>query len=195
MQDRPKLGRPQETDPRRISRVALRLFERRGYDSVTMEEIAEAASVSRRTLFRLFPSKSELMWDGLAEIRDAVKERAAALSKDGLRLRRVVDKLFVPVLQELDDPAAARLARRRLRLIARAPALLSHPALRELEEIIAATVAASALPAGLPPALAARALIAATFSALLFWAEHGKDLSALQATRAALRAVALAREA
>jgi AcrR family transcriptional regulator len=46
MQPRAKRGRPQEVDPRHVSRVALQLFERRGFDQVTMDEIAEAASVT-----------------------------------------------------------------------------------------------------------------------------------------------------
>jgi AcrR family transcriptional regulator len=190
-----KRGRPQEADPRQIARVALRLFERRGYDRVTMDEVAEAAAVSRRTLFRLFPSKADLVWDGLKDIRDAVAAQAASLSGARLRLGVVVEELFVPVLRQLDESAAARLARRRLRLIARAPGLLNHPALREIEEVIATAVAASALPAGAPPSLVARTLVAATFASLLWWAEQGEELSALDVMRAALGVVALARDA
>jgi AcrR family transcriptional regulator len=192
MQARSKRGRPQEADPRHVSRVAMRLFERRGFDQVTMDEIAEAASVSRRTLFRLFSSKSDLVWDGLKDVRDAVKLRAASLSGAGSRLGVVIDELFVPILRSLDEPEAAKMARRRLRLIAGAPALLNHEALLEIEELITTTLAESALPRGTPPSLVARTLVAATFAALLWWAEHGEGMSALEATRAALKALALA---
>ena len=113
MQPSAKRGRPQEADPRLVSRVALRLFERRGFDKVTMDEIAAAASVSRRTLFRLFPSKSDLVWDGLSDVRDAVKLRAASLSGAGSGLGVIIDQLFVPILRPLDEPSAAKMARRR----------------------------------------------------------------------------------
>jgi AcrR family transcriptional regulator len=191
MQAQSKRGRPQEADPRHVSRVALHLFEQRGFDQVTMDEIAEAASVSRRTLFRLFPSKSDLVWDGLKDARDAVKLRAASLSGAGLRPFVVIDELFVPILRMLDEPEAAELARRRLRLIAGAPALLNQKTLVEIEEVIATAMTASALPRDLPPSLVARALVAATFAALLWWAERGEGMSALEATRAALKALAL----
>jgi AcrR family transcriptional regulator len=178
-----------------VSLVALRLFERNGFDRVTMDEIAAAASVSRRTLFRLFPSKSDLAWDGLRDMRDAVKLRAASLARAGRRLNLIVDELFVPILRQLDDPEAARIARRRLRLLAGAPALLNHPILQEIEDVIARTLKASARRDGTPPSLVARALVAATFGALLWWAEHGRGMSALDAARAALQAIAVANDA
>jgi AcrR family transcriptional regulator len=192
MQPTSKRGRPQEADPHHVSGVALRLFERRGFDRVTMDQIAEAASVSRRTLFRLFPSKSDLVWHGSKDVRDAVKLRAAALTGSPVRLAAIVEDLLVPVLRPLGEPAAAELARRRLRLIAGAPALLNHETLLEIEQVLATAVASSALPRGVPPSLVARALVAALFAALLWWAEHGEEMSPLETARAALRSVALA---
>lgn len=192
MQAQSKRGRPQEADPRHVSRVALQLFEEKGFDQVTMDQIAEAASVSRRTLFRLFPSKSDLVWDGLKDVRDALTLRVASLSGAGSRLRAVIDELFVPVLRMLDEPEAAELARRRLRLIAGAPALLNQKTLVEIEEVIATALAADVVPGDLPPSLVARTLVAAAFAALLWWAERGEDMSALEAARGALKALALA---
>ena len=192
MQAPSKRGRPQEADPRHVARVALHLFEQRGFDRVTMGEIAAAASVSRRTLFRLFPSKLDLVWDGLKDVRDAVKPRAASLAGAGLPLGAVIDELFVPVLRSLDEPATADMARRRLRLIAGAPALLHHEAFQEIEALVATAVAAGALPRGAPPSLVARTLVGAVFAALLWWAEHGEGMSALEAARAALKTLALA---
>jgi len=49
-----------------IRRAAFRLFVERGYDAVTTEEIAIAAGVSPRTLFRHVPTKEELL---LAPVR------------------------------------------------------------------------------------------------------------------------------
>ena len=60
-------GRPVSTDPDEIATIALELFDRHGYSATTMEQVAEAAGVSRSTLFRYFPNKADL----LAKTQDA----------------------------------------------------------------------------------------------------------------------------
>jgi AcrR family transcriptional regulator len=50
-----------------ISRVAIGLFCERGFDAVTMTEIAEAAEVGRATLFAYFPTKERLVLDRVQE--------------------------------------------------------------------------------------------------------------------------------
>ncbi|MEV4168985.1 TetR/AcrR family transcriptional regulator [Nonomuraea sp. NPDC049709] len=64
--------RKKEQTRRRISEVALRLFDERGYDAVTVNEVAEAAGVAKVTLFTYFPSKECL-------VLDAVKDDTAAI--------------------------------------------------------------------------------------------------------------------
>ena len=191
MQAVPKRGRPPSAEPAQIAGIALRLFELRGFDAVTMHEVAEAAGVSQRTLFRLFPTKSDLVWEGLKDVRDVLAAQAGSLRESGGSPAELVYVLAEPFLRPMEDPAVAELARRRLRLIADAPALLNHPTLREIEAIIASLVA----PESVPPALVARTMVAVVFGALFWWSEQGEGVTPLEAVSAAFRGVALAPEA
>src|ERR1700710_1824090 len=55
-------GRPRLTSRRAIELVALRLFDEHGFEATTVEQISEAAGVSRRTFFRYFDSKADVLW-------------------------------------------------------------------------------------------------------------------------------------
>ncbi|MEV0349812.1 TetR family transcriptional regulator [Nonomuraea sp. NPDC050680] len=64
-----------------ISEAAIELFLRHGYDQVSVAQVAEAAEVSRRTLFAYFPAKEDLVVhrfaDHEAESARVVESRAA----------------------------------------------------------------------------------------------------------------------
>ncbi|GAA4232326.1 AcrR family transcriptional regulator [Streptosporangium album] len=59
--------RKKEQTRRRIAAAALRLFAERGFDAVTINEIAEAAEVAKVTLFKYFPTKESLVLQGVGE--------------------------------------------------------------------------------------------------------------------------------
>ncbi|MER6051556.1 TetR family transcriptional regulator [Streptomyces sp. NPDC001793] len=65
----------------RISGVATRLFVERGFDDVTVAEVARAAEVSTMTVFNYFPRKEDLFLDRIPEAVEllvgAVRERGA----------------------------------------------------------------------------------------------------------------------
>lgn len=65
----------------KISDVATRLFSERGFDGVKIEEIAEAADVSRMTVFNHFPRKEDMFFDldneGRQDLLEALQERDA----------------------------------------------------------------------------------------------------------------------
>ncbi len=53
-----------------ISKVALELFDERGYEQTTIADIAEAAEVSPRTIFAYFPSKEDILFCDLPELHE-----------------------------------------------------------------------------------------------------------------------------
>jgi Transcriptional regulator len=59
---------------RAISEVADRLFRERGFDNVTVDEIAVAADVGRMTVFNHFPRKEDMFFDRDEEAREEVRE-------------------------------------------------------------------------------------------------------------------------
>jgi AcrR family transcriptional regulator len=80
----------------RISEVATGLFFARGFDAVTIEEIAAAANVSKMTVFNYFARKEDLFLDREEEVklllREALSERPKGQSPIDA-LRHLVDRL------------------------------------------------------------------------------------------------------
>jgi AcrR family transcriptional regulator len=68
-----------------ISDAATRLFIERGFDRVTIDEIAEAADVGRMTVFNHFPRKEDMFFDREDEARDllvgAVRSREQGMDR------------------------------------------------------------------------------------------------------------------
>ena len=57
-----RVGRRRSTTRDHITHVALELFATRGFDDVSVDDVAHAAGISRRTLFRYFSSKNAIPW-------------------------------------------------------------------------------------------------------------------------------------
>jgi AcrR family transcriptional regulator len=80
---------------RLIFETASRLFAERGFDAVTVAEVARAADVSEMTVFNYFPTKEDLCFAGMAffeeRLLDAVRTRATGVSAPAAFRRLVVD--------------------------------------------------------------------------------------------------------
>jgi TetR/AcrR family transcriptional regulator, regulator of mycofactocin system len=57
-----QVGRRRSTTRHQIADVAIELFAARGFDEVSVEDVAQAAGIARRTLFRYYPSKNAIPW-------------------------------------------------------------------------------------------------------------------------------------
>jgi len=167
-------GRPRTIDPATVSLVALRLFDEQGFDSVSMDEVAAAAGISRRSLFRLFPSKAALVWGGLDEF--------AVRFTEELRVRPAAEPAWVALRAAYrvgatfpDD--AVEVTRRRLRVIRANPALErgGEAAANALGAVIQRFVADrdGGRIDDLTTTVRAHALAAAASAALTWWALHG----------------------
>ncbi len=74
MMPQPRVGRRRSTTPHHITDVAIELFVTRGFADVSVDDVAHAAGISRRTLFRYYASKNAIPWGDfdthLAHLRD-----------------------------------------------------------------------------------------------------------------------------
>lgn len=122
-----------------IQDAAIGLFEERGFDHTTVDEIADRAGVSRRSLFRYFSSKSDLMAE---EATRHGHELVAAIEacEAGLPVREVFRTAVRSVARETAGRArAARL----MRVAAQCPAARSAQLSRmgEVQDAVAAAYA------------------------------------------------------
>ena len=65
-----------------LARTAIELFAAKGYDNTTLEEVAAAAGISRRTLFNYFRSKEDLALISLYERGELIAARLAERPAD-----------------------------------------------------------------------------------------------------------------
>jgi mycofactocin system transcriptional regulator len=116
-------GRPVATSHAQIEAAAFRLFAQRGFEAVTMADIAAEVGVGRRTLFRYFDSKNDIPWGQFASTLEQFRHLLASMPDD-LPLWEAVHRgvlAFNDVPEGADPPH-----RDRMRLILSTPALQAH---------------------------------------------------------------------
>src|ERR1700735_5263894 len=62
----------------RLMTAAIELFEEQGYEATTVAEIAERADLTKRTFFRYFTDKREVLFNGTDELVRLWLEAVAA---------------------------------------------------------------------------------------------------------------------
>ena len=93
-----------------IAAKAMGLFARRGFDHVTVAEVAEAAGVSEKTVFNYFPTKEDLFWDEVPE-REAAMVDAVRNRRPGESIPAALERLQAGSCDRLSSPGFAVFAR------------------------------------------------------------------------------------
>lgn len=163
-------GRPGATSHAAIEQAAFALFAERGFAGTTLDDIAAAVGVGRRTLFRYYRSKNDIPWGQFDRTLDDFRRILAATPAD-LPLWEAVHR---GVVRFNEFPADARPAHReRMELILGTPELQAHSALRyaEWRAVIAAHVAArlDQAPTDLLPATVGHVSLALALAAYEAW--------------------------
>ena len=174
-------GRRRVTTHAELEQAAFALFAAHGFDATTVDEIAAAAGIGRRTFFRYFPSKNDVPWGAFEHELERMRVRLKACPPevplmDAIRLA-LIDFNRVA-------PAQVPLHRRRMELILRVPTLLAHSTLRftAWREVIAEFVAGRTgrRPDDLAPQAIAHAVLGVCVAAYEHWLDDpGSDLGAL----------------
>ncbi len=117
------LGRRPSTTRARISAIAIDLFTEHGFDETSVDDIAAAAGIARRTLFRYYPSKNAIAWGDFDSHLAEMRAHLAALPPT-MGLSEALRSSLVAFnhLEPSDVPAH----RRRMALLLTVPALQAH---------------------------------------------------------------------
>ena len=116
-----------------IFETASRLFRERGFDAVTVAEVARAADVSDLTVFNYFPTKADLYF-GRMEFFEERLLAAVAERPDGEPALNPFRRLIIDGAAQFSDVNAERIARA-------APAIAASPVLQMHEREVVARYA------------------------------------------------------
>lgn len=118
----------------RLQQAAFALYAERGFDATTVAEIAERAGLTKRTFFRYFADKREVLFGGSDVLRELLADATAAAPASATPIEAVAAGLNAagPVFAPRHD-----LARQRQAIIA------ANPEVQERELIKLSSTAAS----------------------------------------------------
>jgi mycofactocin system transcriptional regulator len=169
-------GRPPTLSPVDIADNALQLFAVRGFEMTTMDDLADALGIGRRTLFRYFRSKNDIVWGNFDAVLDRLRHHLdeSPLDEpllDSLTRAVVLSNRYEP--PELDD------LRIRMTLITTVPALQAHSMVRYaawrrvVSEFAARRLAQQ--PDDLVPLTMGHAALGMSMAAFIHWVENPTD--------------------
>lgn len=179
---KPNMDDPRVRKTRRgLQEALVRLIMRQGYDSISIQDIADEAETARVTFYRHFRDKEELLTDCLNHLYEDLAAKTEALSPqallDGyspiLTLYRHIEE-EEPLYRILFSSHGSQTVLERLR---------HHLAQNALSRL---TTADRALQSGIPTDVIAYHTVGATLGLAMWWLEHGKPYPALYMARISL---------
>jgi TetR/AcrR family transcriptional regulator, regulator of mycofactocin system len=122
-----RVGRKRVTSRAELEHVAFGLFGRQGFEQTTVDDIAAAAGIGRRTFFRYFPSKNDVPWGNFDEELERMRLRLRSFPPSA----RLMDAIREAVVDFNRVPAEQiGWHRRRMELLLQTPTLQAHSTLR-----------------------------------------------------------------
>ena len=118
--DTARRGRPPVTSARELELICLRLFTEQGYEETTIDHIAAAAGVNRRTFFNYFPSKAAVVLSYHDDQLNALRTGFAEIGDD-VPVMDAIQQVVISVNRYSDHDIPE--LRARLNLIVSVPAL------------------------------------------------------------------------
>lgn len=120
-------GRPPATSTDELCQIAIELFVSQGFDATSIDDIAAAAGIGRRTFFRYFETKADAVW---GDFDSAIVGLRASLDSSPTS-EPMMDalRLAVVAFNHLPEDQVQQ-HRQRMQLILRVPALISRSSLR-----------------------------------------------------------------
>jgi len=176
-----------------IERAALELFAKRGFEAVTVDEIAAEVDISRRTFFRYYASKDAVL---LGDPRRDEQLLMSALARQPASVPPVaaLHAALIEMTKEIERDAIS--AQLRFQVYNRAPAAFAAAISQrqfihdDLEPLIALRMGIVDEPTDMRPALIVRISLAAAYVGLMHWLRTCPDESPDGAMTKALRVAA-----
>src|SRR5215208_269044 len=161
--------RKKERTRQLIADTARRLFAERGFDAVTVAEIARESDLAEKTVFNYFPTKEDLFYSRLEAFEDellsAIRERQPGETALDAFAHFMLQPRGVLAFGDSRDPDATQQLRTITRVITESPALLARERqvfARYTESLAALLAEESGAPAGsVEPVVAATSLLGA----------------------------------
>jgi mycofactocin system transcriptional regulator len=174
-------GRPPSTSHDEVAALALALFAEHGFEATTVADIGAAVGVGRRTIFRYFESKNDIVWGDFDWVMDRLREALDGCGPEVATMEALRRGVVASNRYEPDQLPGLRI---RMTLITTVPALQAHSALRyaDWRRLVAvfAAVRLGEAPDDLLPRAISHAALGTAMAAFGRWVQSPEeDLEAL----------------